>query len=161
MTSRLNIMETITPFTVSRGIIFKTLLVTPSTGWPIWAVLFVGLVLLAFGCFFDLRYFVFGIIVCCTIVPTIALFRFVNFMLGSEMVANLLNHTVERRPTSYLIHIFRPADKTNPVEEDKTWVESGRLTIFEHNVVKRSFTRDYEVLFLKESPLTILYVPRN
>lgn len=88
------------------------------------------------------------------------MFMFVNFMFASEMVANLLHHTVERRPSGYLIHIFRPADKSNPIEEDKTWIENGRLTIFDTSVVKKSYTNDYEVLFLKDAPLSVLYLPR-
>lgn len=153
-------MDSNEPFTVKRITIFKTLLLAPAKGWPVWAAFFIGLLLTTAGCFIDLRFLLFGLIIWLTVVPMIALFQFVNFMLGSEMVANLLHHTIERRNSSYLIHIFRPADKSNPIEADKSWVESGRLTVFDTSVVKKSYTNDYEVLFLKDAPLSVLYLPR-
>ncbi len=152
-------METSQPFTVSRNTIFKTLILTPSTGWPIWIVFFIGLVLTTIGCFVDLRYLILGLIVILSVIPAMAFFLFVNYMFASEMVANLLNHTVERRPNGYIIHIFRPADQNDPIERGKRWIESGRLTMFDSNVVKIKSTCNYEVVFFKDSPLTILYKP--
>ncbi len=153
-------METCRPFTVSRNTIFKTLIFTPRTGWLLWIVLVIGLILSIFGCFYDPRYLVLGLIVCLTVLPAMAFFLFVNYMFASEMVANLLNHTVERRHNGYLLRIFRPADQSDPIEKDKEWIESGRLTFFDYNIVKTKMTSEYEVVFLKDSPLTILYVPR-
>lgn len=153
-------MDNITPFSVKRMTILRTFLLSAATGWPVWATMLAGVILTVAGCIFDIRYVVFGLIICLTLTPALAMFLFVNFMLASEMVANLLNHTVERRTSSYVIHIFRPADKSNPIEEDKTWIESGRLTILDTSVVSRSFTNEYEVLFLKDAPLSVLYLPR-
>ncbi len=153
-------METSQPFTVSRNTIFMTILLNPSTGWLIWVVFFIGLILCCFGCFFDLRYLILGLIVILTVIPAMAFFLFVNYMFATEMVANLLHHTVERRHNGYMVHIFRPADREDPIEKDKTWIENGRLSLFDSNIVKRKTTDKYEVLFFKDSPLGILYVPR-
>ena len=137
-----------------------TLLLSPSTGWLLWIVFAVGLVLTILGCFIDPRYLILGLIVILTVFPAMAFFLFVNYMFATEMVANLLNHTVERRQSGYLLRIFRPADKSDPVEKDKEWIESGRLSFFDSNIVKKKITQKYEVVFLKDSPLSILYVPR-
>ena len=153
-------METSQPFTVSRNTIFKTLILTPSTGWSIWVVFLIGVILTAIGCFVDLRYLILGLIVILTVIPAMAFFLFVNYMFATEMVANLLHHSVERKPNGYVVHIFRPADPEEPFEKDKTWIENGRLTLLDSNVVKTKTTAEYEVVFFKDSPLGILYVPR-
>ncbi|MDE5813471.1 MAG: hypothetical protein K2H72_04220 [Muribaculaceae bacterium] len=153
-------METSQPFTISRATIFKTVILSPSTGWILWIVFAIGAILTALGCFLDVRYLLLGLIMILTVLPSMAFFLFVNYMFASEMVANLLNHTIERRPNGYLLRIFRPADQNDPKEKDKEWIESGRLTFFDYNIVKIKTTTQYEVIFLKDSPLTILFVPR-
>ena len=153
-------MESSQPFTVSRSTVFMTLITTPSTGWSIWLAFFVGIVFIGIGCFVDIRWLILGLIVCLTVIPALAFFLFVNYMFATEMVANLLHHTVERRSNGYMVHIFRPADQTDPIEKGKTWIENGRLTLFDANVVKTKLTPEYEVIFFKDAPLGILYVPR-
>ncbi|MDE6023404.1 MAG: hypothetical protein K2G13_07880 [Muribaculaceae bacterium] len=148
------------PFTVSRNIILKTLLLSPPTGWPIWLAFIIGFVLVLIGCFCDVRCLIIGLIIWLTVIPSMTFFMFVNYMFASEMVANLLNHTIEPRPNGYVVHIFRPADPHNSTEQGETWIESGRLSIFDYNIVKRKLSGDYEVLFLKDAPLGILFVPR-
>lgn len=153
-------METPQPFSVSRNTIFLTLILNPRTGWLLWIVFAIGLSLIVAGCFLDLSYIILGLIVCLSMLPAMAFFIFVNYMFASDMVANLLNHTVERRDNGYLLRIFRPAEQNDPIEKGKEWIESGRLTFFDSNIVKKKMTSEYEVIFLKDSPLTILYVPR-
>lgn len=153
-------MENPQPFTLSRAIIFKTIILSPSTGWLLWIMMAIGLILIALGCFLDFRYLILGLIVILTALPAMAFFIFVNYMFASEMVANLLHHTVEQRPGGYLLRIYRPADQNDPIEKGKEWIESGRLTFFDYNIVKTKTTPKYEVIFLKDSPLAILYVPR-
>ncbi len=153
-------MENSQPFTVSRGTVFKTLISSPSTGWSLWVVFLIGLVFTAFGCLIDIRYLILGLIVILTVLPGMAFFLFVNYMFASEMVANLLNHTVERRANGYMVHIFRPADQDDPIEKGKTWIESGRFSLFDSNIVKSKQTSKYEVIFFKNSPLSILYIPK-
>ena len=154
-------MENPQPFTVSRNTIFKTLIFSRSTGWPIWLLSFLGFAATIIGCFYDVTYLILGLIVCLTVLPTMAFSLFVNYMFASEMVANLLNHTVERRSNGYHLRIFRPADQSDPHEAGKTWIESGRLTLFDSNVVRTESTTEYDVIFFKDSPLAILYVPKQ
>ncbi|MDE6018780.1 MAG: hypothetical protein K2G85_08210 [Muribaculaceae bacterium] len=155
---RMESMESVQPFTVSRGTIFKTLVFKLSTGWPLWALFLIGVLIILIGSY-DLRWVVVGLIICLTVVPTLAFYLFIKHMFATEMVANLLNHTVECRSNSYIVHIFRPADQASPAEKGKDWVESGRLTLFEYNIVSKKITSDYQVLFFKNSPLEILYIP--
>lgn len=154
-------METPQLFAVSRNTIFKTLICNPSTGWMLWLVLLVGLALTVFGCIADVRFFILGLIICLTVVPSMAFFIFVNYMFATEMVANLLDHTVERRYHGYLVRIFRPVGPDEHVEDGKTWIECGRFTLFDSNIVKIKTINQYKVIFLKDSPLSILYVPKN
>ncbi|MDE5793221.1 MAG: hypothetical protein K2I08_00700 [Muribaculaceae bacterium] len=153
-------MDTPQPFTVSRNTIFKTLILTPSTAWILWLVVAVGLAFVVVGCIADIRWLILGLIVVLTMTPTIAFFIFVNFMFASEMVANFLHHTIERRPGSYLLHIYRKANEDEPIEAGKTWIESGSLTLFDCNIIRKKTESKYEVIYLKDSPLSILYVPR-
>lgn len=154
-------METYQPFTVSRNTVFKTLICTPSTAWLLWIVLVLGILLVAFGCIFDPRYLILGLIVCLTILPAMAFFIFVNYMFASEMVANLLHHTIERKPNGFLLRIYRPANQDEPIEAGKTWIESGRLTLFDSNIIRKKNINKYEVIFFKESPLSTLFVPKD
>lgn len=153
-------MENPQPFTVSRNLIFKTLIFTAKSGWPVWVIFIIGVLISVLGYFFDLRFLFVGLIVIFTMLPTTAFFIFTKYMFDSEMVANLLNHTVEKRPNGYLIHIFRPRDISDKCPEDVMWVESGRLTIFDSSVVKSRIMNGYEVLYLKDAPLSILFIPR-
>lgn len=152
-------METSQLFAVSRNTIFKTLICNPSTGWMLWLVLFIGLALTVFGCIADVRCVILGLIICLTVAPSMAFFIFVNYMFATEMVANLLDHTVERHPHGYLVRIYRPVGPDEHVEDGKTWIECGMFTLFDSNIVKEKTTNQYKVIFLKDSPLSILYVP--
>lgn len=153
-------METSQPFTVSRNTIFKSLVFSPSIGWPLWAVLFIGLILTALGCFYDINYIILALIVCLTVLPAMAFFLFVKYMFATEMVANLIHHTIERHANSYVVHILRPAEQSDPLEKGKEWIETGRLTLFDSNIIRRKTTSEYEVLYYKDSLLDILYIPR-
>lgn len=153
-------MESSQPFTVSRNTIFWTLITTPSTSWILWLVLVIGILLIALGCYADSRYLILGLVVCLSVLPAVAFFLFVNYMFNSDMVANLLNHTVERRNNGYMLRIYRPAKQDDPIEAGKTWIENGRLTFFDSNIIRKKITDKYEVIFFKDSPLRILYVPR-
>lgn len=77
------------------------------------------------------------------------------------MVANLLHHTIERKPNGFLLRIYRPANQDEPIEAGKTWIESGRLTLFDSNIIRKKNTNKYEVFFFKESPLSTLFVPKD
>ncbi len=154
-------MELNQPFTISRNTVFWTLITTPATAWLLWIVVFIGLILIALGCFFDLRYLILGLIVCLTVLPTMAFFQFINYMFATEMVANLLNHTIERHNDGYLVRIFRPANQEEPIETGKTWIETGRLTLFDSNIIRTKSTNEYEVVFFKDSSLSILYIPKD
>lgn len=153
-------MDSIQPFAVSRNTVFWTLLTNPSTGLRLWIILAIGIALIVAGCFADLRLLVLGLMICLAVLPMIAFFAFVRYMLAEDMVANFLHHTVERQPDGYLLRIFRPADQDEPVEAEKTWIETGRLTFFDSNIVKKKTTDEYHVLFFHDSPLNILYIPR-
>ena len=155
-----NIMETSQLFAVSKNTIFKTLVCNLSTGWMLWLVLLIGIVLTIFGCIADVRFLILGLIICLTVVPSMAFFIFVRYMFATEIVANLLDHTIERRHNGYLLRIYRPVNPDEHVEDGKTWIECGRFTLFDSNIVKTKTISQYEVLFLKDSPLSVLYVPR-
>lgn len=153
-------MDISQPFTVRRSIIFWTLLTTPSTGLFIWIVLILGFVFVVLGCLIDVRYLILGLIICLMALPAVVFFAFANYMLASKMVANILHHTVERHNDGYSLRIYRQANQEESDEDDNSWIEAGLLTFSDSNIVKRRTTNEYEVIFFKNSPLNILYVPR-
>ncbi|MDE7420894.1 MAG: hypothetical protein K2N35_11870 [Muribaculaceae bacterium] len=152
-------MDAPQPFAVSRNIVFMTLLANPSTGLFVWIILIIGLVFIVLGCFADVRFLILGLIICLTGLPAMAFFAFAKYMFASDMLANLLHHTVERHGDGYLLRIYRPANQDEPIEADKNWIESGKLTFSDSNIVKKKTIDEYEVIFFKDSPLRILYVP--
>lgn len=134
---------------------------TPAVGWPVWTLFSIGLVLISIGCFLDVRCLIIGLIIWFTVIPSVAFFLFTNYMFASEMVVNLLNHTVERRKDCYMVHIFRPRDDSDKVEEDKNWIESGLLTVFDYNIVNYKPADEYMLIYLKDSPVSMLYIPKD
>lgn len=152
-------MQASQPFTVGRDTIFKTLISTPSSGWTIWIVLLIGIMFIAVGCFVDIRWLIIGMLICLAVVPALAFFIYFAYVLASDMVANVVHHTVERQSDGYVLRIFRKVDDESG-DAESAWIESQRLSIFDSNIVKVKTTNEYEIVFLKDSPLSILYVPR-
>ena len=148
------------PFKVRTSAVFKTLVFTPSSGWIIWTVLAIGIAFLAAGCFGDIRFLIVGLIVCLTFIPVMSFFIFAGYMSSSKRVANLLPHTVERIEDGYLIRIFRHADKGEEGEDENIWIETGRISLSDSNVVRKETTPDYEVVLFRDSNPGILYIPR-
>ena len=118
-----------------------------------------GVVFIAVGCFVDIRWLVIGILVCLAVVPAVAFFIYFAYVLASDMVANVIHHTVERLSDGYLLRIFRKVyDEAD--DSEFAWIEADRLSISDSNIVKVKITDEYEIVFLKDSPLSILYIPR-
>ena len=148
------------PFSVERSAVFKTLLLTPSSGWPLWTAALTGVVLAVWGCLADIRLTVLGLMVCLAVIPCIAAFIYLFHTLAPEMVANLLPHTLERNPDGFLLRTWRRRDPEAEPEEDGEWVESGRLELADADIVDRKTSYGYDILFFKDSRMKILYVPR-
>lgn len=138
---------------------FKTLICTPSSGWMIWTVLLIGIVFIAVGCFVDMRWMIIGFLICLAVVPALALFFYFAYVLASDMVVNVIHHTVERHSDGYLLRVFRKVDDESDGAE-YAWIESDRLSLSDSNIIKVKTTNEYEIVFLKDFPLSILYVPR-
>lgn len=153
-------METVDPFKVGRNVIFKTLICIPSYGWMLWSILAAGVILCIVGCFTDLRFLILGLIFCLTLFPAVAFFFSVKYLLAAGIVPNLLYHTVEQTPDGYLVDIYRPANQDNPEEDEKDWIHSEKITLYDSNVTDIKTTNEYEVVSLKDSPLNILFIPR-
>lgn len=149
-------------FKVSKGEIACYLLSTNAIAWPIWTLVFVGLVLLILGVFIEWRFFVAGLIVIFTLIPTVMFFIFYSHMLDTQMISNLLPHTVEPHQGGYLVRIYRKSSDANEDDDaDDDWIESSRMTIFDSNVKKRKDLGDFTVLDLVNSPVKVLYIPRG
>lgn len=83
------------------------LLTTPSASWHIWILTALGCVAILVGAVFDVRVMVLGFLICLSLVPPIVVFMYYSHVLDTYMIANILNHTVERCPGGYRIRIFR------------------------------------------------------
>lgn len=148
------------PFTVDRGTVFKTLLLSSATGWPIWSALCVGLFLIVVGGIFDIRWLVIGLMIWLAVIPAIAVFIFFSNALAPEIVANLLPHTLVRNEDGYDLLTFRHVDDEEDPESEVSWEQSGSISLSDSNILKKKTTFEYEILFFKDSPMRILYIPR-
>lgn len=138
------------------------LLTTPSIAWPVWLLVVVGLVLTAIGAFNDWRLLMVGLMIILAILPSLSYYIYFSHMLDTHMIANVLPHTIEAHPGGYLVTIFREEQKHDARNEDDTeWVEAGRMTIFESKVKKSRALGNFKVLTLVDSPVKVLYIPKD
>lgn len=164
-------MDDVSPFSVERAVVLKTLLFSPSCGWPIWTALAAGLLLVCMGCCYDVRYVVLGLMLCVAILPGIVAFIYFSRTLAPDMVPNILPHTLERCDEGFLVRIWRQepdegSEQEPPMEQAEypadgpLWVQSGLISLSDKKIVSRKTTVGYDVFYFKESPMKILYVPR-
>ncbi len=170
MTLTASEMTEIHPFRVSREAVFKTMLLAPSSGWPVWVAGGVGLFLICFGSIMDIRWLLVGLMICVAVVPGIAALTYFNYTLSPEIVANMLPHTLERIPDGFLLRLWRHPDSDNDQESEgetddgnaggEKWEQTAVMSLSDKKIVDRKTTNDYEVFYFKDSQLKILYVPR-
>lgn len=138
------------------------LLTTPSIAWPVWLLVVVGLVLTAIGAFNDWRLLMVGLMIILAILPSLSYYIYFSHMLDTHMIANVLPHTIEPHPGGYFVTIFREEQRHDARnEEDTEWVEAGRMTIFESKVKKSRVLGNFKVLTLVDSPVKVLYIPKE
>lgn len=152
-------MDVQRPFRVERSTVLKDLILIPSSGWPVWVVMGIGLAVIMVGCFFDIRFMVLGLMICVSVVPALVAFIYFSHTLSPDMVANLLPHTLERCTDGYLLRIWRRNDEDDS-DDDVNWMESGRIRLYDADVVATRSSFEYERLFFKNSLMKILYVPK-
>lgn len=158
-------MDEIRPFSVDRGEVFKALLLSPSSGWPVWATLAVGLIVTAAGAAVDARFVMLGLMICVAVTPGLVAFVYFSHTLDPEMVANLLPHTLERVEGGFRVCLWRHRDEDEPTgdtpeEAPGGWMRTGMISLSDEKITGRKTTFGYEVLYFKDSPMKILYVPR-
>lgn len=149
-------------FNVSRKELIFYLLSSPSISWPLWLTFGLGLVLVFTGAVCDVRMMFLGLILCLTVAPTMAFFIYFSKMLDTHIMINILPHTIEGRPGGYLVRIYRAEPSQDDDTKDKMeWIETGKMTIFDSKVVKRIERGEYSILYLVDSPVKVLYIPRD
>lgn len=149
-------------FIVGRKELIYYLLSSPAISWPLWLTLGLGLVLIFTGAVCDVRVMFLGLILCLTVAPTMAFFIYFSKMLDTHIMINILPHTIEGHPGGYLVRIYRAEPLQDEDDKDKVeWIETGKMTIFDSKVVKRIDRREYSILFLVDSPVKVLYIPRG
>lgn len=158
-------MDEIRPFSVDRGAVFKTLLLSPSSGWPVWATLAAGLIVTAVGASADPRCVMLGLMICVAVTPGLAAFVYFSHTLDPEMVPNLLPHTLERVEGGFRLCLWRHRDEDEstddtPEETPGGWIRTGMISLSDEKITGRKTSFEYEVFYFKESPMKILYVPR-
>ena len=137
------------------------LMSTPSISWPVWSAAGLGAMVSLLGALYDVRFMLVGLMICLSVTPMLAFFIFFCNILDTHIMLNVLPHTIESRTGGYLVRIYRE-DKFTDEEgkEASEWVETGRMTIFESKVQKRIERVDSSVLFLVDSPVKVLYIPK-
>ncbi len=148
------------PFSITRYVVLKTLLETPSKSWQIWCAGGIGIILIIMGCFGDLRFLMLGLMICVAVVPAIVAFLYFSYSLSPKIVANLLPHTIEALPDGYLIRIWKKVDPEDDTEEAPRWIESSTIHLFSSDMIATKSTFEYKILlFSHASPLQLLYLP--
>jgi len=135
---------------------------SPSISWPVWAVGLVGAILTLAGALCDVRIMMVGLIICLTVMPMLAFFIYFSNMLDTHIMLNVLPHTLESKPGGYLVRLYREdRGKDSDGNENVEWVETGSMTIFDSKVRKRVEKSDLSVLYLVDSPVKVLYIPKG
>lgn len=156
-------MNELQPFKVDGWTVFKTLL-SSANGWPVWTAFVLGLILIASGCFTDVRYLVAGLMITVAVIPGIAALMYFSHTLSPQIVANLIPHTIERTNEGYILRLWlieaTEEDDTEENDKEKQWVEKSAIMLSDAKIEKREISFEYELLYFKDSPLKILYLPR-
>ncbi len=157
-------MNDFQPFKVDGWTVFTTLLSSPA-GWPVWAILALGFVLVVVGCLADARLIIVGLMICIALAPGVAAYIYFGHTLSPQIVSNMLPHTLERTDGGFLLRVWRPEEsEEEQADEEKgdcQWVESSVITLSDSKIVRKKTTVAYELFYFKDSPLKILYVPRT
>lgn len=155
-------METPDFFIVSRKELILYLFTSPTVSWPIWLIGGIGLFAAIVGVFVDVRVMFVGLMLLLAVMPMVAFFIYFSCILDNHIMINILPHTIESRPGGYLVRIYRE-DRNEGADgrEELEWVETGRMTIFESKVVKRVEKFNASVLYLVDSPVKVLYLPKD
>lgn len=162
----MDIPVAVIPFSVDRGAVFKTLAFSVRSGWPLWVFSSIGLLLIAIGCFFDLRCLIAGLIIIFTGLPIIMLFLFTLYMFDPKMLVNIQPHTVEKTSGGYIIRIFRKIDAADDIDaEDDSgsryyWEQCDSLDISAKKLINKKDIGDYEVLYFIDSVVNVLFLPK-
>ncbi|MDE6341636.1 MAG: hypothetical protein K2K93_04910 [Muribaculaceae bacterium] len=149
------------PFTVDRGALWRTLMLMPRKAWPVWLTAAVAVCLLIAGIFSSLPLMMVGLLMLFTVFPASASFLFLTGITSKGIVPNIVPHTVTRLPDGWRVDMFR---KSVAADEDGTetvtWEPCGSLTVAESDVTKAIDTIEYDILFIRNSSLSLLFIPR-
>ena len=137
---------------------FRTLLLNPSVSWRLWTLMAIGGVLVIAGIIFDVRLVAVGLMICLTIIPTVAFFMFFKTMLSEDVLPNLLPHSVCKERGSFVLTTFRE-EHADEDSDDIRYVKTGSFIINEDAGYKCSFISEYRVLWLKNDRFTLLFLP--
>lgn len=149
------------PFTVDRSVIFRSLLACPSTGWPLWLAASVSVAVVAAGAFCGVRVLLLGLLLLFTVVPLASFFFFMIRVSAPSLLPNLMPHTVSSDDDGYQIVVFRKETEEDAEgNESVSWHKFGIFTMEREKVTKTIHTTDCDILFFRDSPLSILYIPR-
>lgn len=143
--------------------IFLNIVSRYDRGLPAWICAFIGIVALIAGCITDdMRPFVVGLILLLAITPSVCVFLYYYHLLASDMVANILPHSLERHSDGLLVTVYRRIE--NQEEEENVpveWSECSSIFIPDSSVVKVRRYSGYYLLYLAGAPLKALYVPAD
>lgn len=149
-------------FNVCGKDIFLNIISRSDTGWPAWTCVFIAIVVLTAGCVADdMRSFVAGLILLLAITPSVCVFLYYYHLLASDMVANILPHSLERHSDGLLVTVYRRIENQEEENVSVEWSESNSIFIPNSSVVKVRRYSGYYLLYLAGAPLKALYVPAD
>lgn len=162
MTQNINI-DNPNVFKVSGKDVFLSIISRPETGWPLWTCVILSVVALIVGCFADdMKSVVISLILLFAITPSVGVFMYYYHLLASDMVTNILPHSLERNSDGFILTLYkREEDSEENEDAPVVWSECDRIVIPDTSVIKVRRYIDYNLLYLTDAPLKALYVPTH
>ncbi len=151
----------VVPFTVDRSVLWRTFMIMPRRAWPAWAMAVIAVGLLIVGILSSFPLIIIGLLMLFTVFPATASFLFLAGITSKGIVPNIVPHTVARLAAGWRVDMFRKAvDADSDGVETVTWEPCGSVTVADADVIKTQSTIDYDILFIKDSSLELLFIPR-
>lgn len=149
------------PFIADRSAIFRQVVADPRQSWGLWLLTAVSLSCLIAGIIASLVLTVFGLLLLFGAIPMAAHLLYLGRLTAPDLVINSIPHTIEESPSGWKITIFRKAETDDGDGTKKTELIPHRtIHISKECVRKKTLGFDYDILHLKDSTLSLLYLPK-
>lgn len=146
-------------FRISHKDLLLPMLASARASWPLWISLGAGLILIAVGCFTDLRIVALGLMVWLTIAPVVAFMIYFYKALAPDVVPNLIPHTIRKTARGYEMRLYRRNENKEEDADAPEWEATSSIEVKTADVVREQTLGSLRVLYLSSKTLSVLYLP--